>query len=176
LREKEELASGNEDWQGDGRGRKVGFEEVHWRVGEYATFRRGWVERGRLFAATGKLDGLSRDKVGRLSGDEEKGRQQQSFGSAVSKVKSRKQELWDTSLQGEHVCWVSLMEQLHNMQAAFKEVSRGHSGNGSVSPVFNGRRRSWDFVAPDVIRPYVTISLYDLVMVARLLGMSWTTF
>ena len=176
LRKKEELASGNEDWQGNREGKKVGFEEAHWRVDEYAAFCRGWAERGRLSVATGELDGLSRDKGGRLSGDEEKARQQQSSGSAVSRVKPRKEELWDTNVPGELACWVSLMKQLHKMQVAFKKDSGGHFGDGSVSPVFSGRRRSWDFVAPDIIRPYITISLCDLVVVARLLGMRWTTF
>jgi hypothetical protein len=132
-----------------------------------------WVEMGgeRAVVCHWGARRVEHGKGGRLSGDEEKGHQLKSFGSTISKVKPRKEELWDTSLQGELACWVSIMEQLYNMQAAFKEVS----GGTPETALFSGRRRSWDFVAPDIIRPYNNIPLRSGCGRSAV-GMSWTTF
>jgi hypothetical protein len=38
------------------------------------------------------------------------------------------------------------------------------------------RRRSWDFVPPDVIRPFASITLSDIAILARRMGMVWNEF
>jgi len=38
------------------------------------------------------------------------------------------------------------------------------------------RQRSWDFMPPDVVRPFASISLSDIAILARRIGMEWTVF
>lgn len=43
-------------------------------------------------------------------------------------------------------------------------------------PIVRLEQRSWDFMPPDVVRPYARINLGDLAILARRLGMDWDRF
>lgn len=81
--------------------------------------------------------------------------------------------------------WLSLLNILHLSQQHFFELSthenrqrmpRNHPGSvaGNLScPAVSFQTRSWDFVPPDIVRPFATSNVGDIIALAHRLGMRW---
>lgn len=64
-------------------------------------------------------------------------------------------------------------------RSGFSEHSQAHGQDGfqpvrSVTGIYL-RKRTWDFMPPDVVRPLASITLGDIVVLAQRLGMRWRT-
>ena len=75
-------------------------------------------------------------------------------------------------------CWLYLLESLR-----VNEVQRQGSGlytspNGTefFSPACRLRERSWDLMAPELVRPLARTTVSDIAIIVRRLGMTWRTF
>jgi len=82
-----------------------------------------------------------------------------------------------TSLNGEMVCWLGLLETLHEHEGEVQSLKGNH---GLVShakrPAIRIKQRSWDFMSPDIIRPHAVSNLGDVAVLTRRLGMTWLDF
>ena len=86
----------------------------------------------------------------------------------------------------EMVSWVRLIDALHVNADYMRRslVYRQRSGfnyaqedwGGYTIPMIKRQKHSWDFVPPDVVRPLAVMTLQDLAVFARRLGMEWKTF
>ncbi|KAK4232755.1 hypothetical protein C8A03DRAFT_20016 [Achaetomium macrosporum] len=72
----------------------------------------------------------------------------------------------------ELVCWIPFLESVHEHHENLQKCPPPFD---SVPMLFE-RRRSWDFMPPDVIRPYASTTLSDIAILARRMGMVWTEF
>ena len=72
----------------------------------------------------------------------------------------------------ELVCWIPFLRSLHDHH---ENLQQGPPPFSSVPMLFE-RVRSWDFMPPDVIRPFASITLSDIAILARRMGMVWTEF
>ena len=81
--------------------------------------------------------------------------------------------------------WLSLLNILHLSQQHFFELSTHenrqrmtHNHPGSVAgnlscPAISFQTRSWDFMPPDIVRPFATSNVGDIIALAHRLGMRW---
>ena len=74
------------------------------------------------------------------------------------------------------VSWLKFMEALHlNTHATFhRGVS--YALSWLSLPEITIEKRSWDFVPPEVVRPLAVVSISDIAILARRLGMIWRQF
>lgn len=101
-------------------------------------------------------------------------------GARVAPISGSRQSMIDTMLLShstsrrsgrnhEMVCWVLLLHQIH-------ESTMSYSGVAAYRPAVTFEERSWDFQIPDIVRPLATITVCDLAIIARRLGMQWKDF
>jgi hypothetical protein len=69
----------------------------------------------------------------------------------------------------EMVCWVLLLHHIH-------ESTMSYSGVPAYRPAVTFEERSWDFQVPDIVRPLATITVCDIAIIARRMGMQWKDF
>ena len=77
------------------------------------------------------------------------------------------------------VSWLRFMEALHFYSSAtFRHGVRRHVHyrRGLLLPDITMERRSWDFVPPEVVRPLAVVSISNIAILARRLGMLWRQF
>lgn len=75
----------------------------------------------------------------------------------------------------ELVSWIYLLETLQWHQRVFsKHIIPGFQPD--IVTAIQISRRSWDFVPPDVIKPYAVANIGDIAIIAQRLGMSWKDF
>lgn len=95
---------------------------------------------------------------------------------------------------GDLVGWIALIDRLHKVQGQI--LPRIHIMDPSTwvptkrsdtqvytrsrknfdhitSPTISVRQRSWDFVPPDIIRPFASSTIGDIIVMAHRLGMEW---
>ena len=135
-----------------------------------------------------QIDALDAERKGRIyiTGGEESRRETYCFGGSktpTSLVTARYDGSSETA--DDLVGWLSLLNLLHVLQDSFfKETSFGHlqrtrssrrpvmAGN-MTCPAITFRTRSWDFMPPDIVRPFATINVGDVIALAHRLGMRW---
>ncbi|RGP81295.1 hypothetical protein FLONG3_439 [Fusarium longipes] len=80
------------------------------------------------------------------------------------------------------VCWVYLLSTLHESIAPiareiFATVPYSSQRlNNTTWPTIHFRQRSWDFMPPDVVRPYATTRVNDIAILACRAGVTWKDF
>ena len=75
----------------------------------------------------------------------------------------------------ELVSWIHLLETLQWHQRVFSQhIIPGFQPD--IVTAIQISRRSWDFVPPDVIKPYAVANIGDIAIIAQRLGMSWKDF
>ena len=78
------------------------------------------------------------------------------------------------------VSWLRFMEALHHYSSAtFHHGLRRfapYRREGLLVPDITIERRSWDFVPPEVVRPLAVVSISNIAVLARRLGMLWRQF
>ena len=86
----------------------------------------------------------------------------------------------DRDESGDQVGWLQLLDHLHVFQ--WNHIMWRISLNSAVDspmeqitwPAITFRERSWDFMPPDIIRPFATSTVGDIIALAHRLGMRWT--
>ena len=84
----------------------------------------------------------------------------------------------------EMVCWLPLLAVLHQHEremqphgcykASYDKLLR--HDRFPLAPALTIRERSWDFMSPDIVRPFATTNISDIGVLARRLGMTWVDF
>ena len=76
--------------------------------------------------------------------------------------------------------WLSLLNVLHLSQEKFFSMTTHgqflftHPMTTNIScPAIEFRTRSWDFMPPDIVRPFATSNVGDIIALAHRLGMRW---
>lgn len=83
------------------------------------------------------------------------------------------------------VSWLSLLNMLHDLQHSYSIMTTG--GNAQkfglktsqtlagrmTCPAVTFRTRSWDFMPPDIVRPFATSNVGAIIALAHRLGMRW---
>lgn len=88
-------------------------------------------------------------------------------------------ELVDITQCNEMVCWISFLQSLYkNEEVLLKERCYSSSILSSqlARPGIIFRERSWDFMSPEIVRPFAVTNISDIGVIARRLGMTWTDF
>ena len=66
---------------------------------------------------------------------------------------------------------------LVTQQKILDDIARHASGSqGYLIPDLKLQRRSWDFVPPEVVRPLASVTICDIAVMARRLGLIWKQF
>ena len=87
--------------------------------------------------------------------------------------------------ENEPVSWISLLQALQNYSSATRAGGLTTMQDIRTGPLFHGRvlaptlrlsRKSWDFMPPEVLKPYAITTIRDIAITAQLLGLQWTTF
>lgn len=87
--------------------------------------------------------------------------------------------------ENEPVSWISLLQALQNYSSAMRacglatmqDISTGSLRHGRVlTPTLRLSKKSWDFVPPEVLKPYAVTTVRDIAIMAQLLGLQWTIF
>ena len=89
------------------------------------------------------------------------------------------------TIQNEPVSWISLLQALQTYSLALRtcglvtmqDISTGSLRHGRVlTPTLRLSKKSWDFVPPEVLKPYAVTTVRDIAIMAQLLGLQWTVF
>ena len=97
-------------------------------------------------------------------------------GSALMMVKTHCEPYRNTSAsETSLVSWVTFMQALHLNSSATLRCG-AHFNQGILLPDITIERRSWDFVPPEVVRPLAVVSISNIAILARRLGMIWRQF
>lgn len=79
----------------------------------------------------------------------------------------------------EMVCWIPFLLSLHSNELALSRL-QCYDRTDSTSPVTKPgvicRERSWDFMSPEIVRPFAVTNISDIAVMARRMGMTWTDF
>lgn len=82
----------------------------------------------------------------------------------------------------ELVCWIPLLDTIgksmrSNKRASYLEGARYYCSMGreigQTLPVLRHKSRSWDFMPPEVVRPFASTTVSDIAILALRIGMSW---
>lgn len=79
------------------------------------------------------------------------------------------------------VSWLGLVNMLHRLQASYplhEQSAIGRPPAGMMAclmdcPAVTFRTRSWDFMPPEIVRPFATSNVGDIIALAHRLGMRW---
>lgn len=94
--------------------------------------------------------------------------------------------LLDMPESNEMVCWIPFLQSLHKTEVALSTAKCYGTANGTANgtssteklarPGVIFRERSWDFMPPDIVRPFAVTNISNIGVMARRLGMTWTDF
>ncbi|KAL9126688.1 MAG: hypothetical protein Q9217_004299 [Psora testacea] len=85
----------------------------------------------------------------------------------------------------ELVCWLPFLESLHRNEWELQrygcydhqlQVGDPSEQQQLVGPAVRFREMSWDFMSPDIVRPFAVTTVSDIAIIVRRLGMSWEVF
>lgn len=97
-------------------------------------------------------------------------------GSPLMMVKTHCEPYRNTSAsQTSLVSWVGFMQALHLTSSATLNCG-AYYNQRILLPDVTIETRSWDFVPPEVVRPLAVVSISNIAILARRLGMIWRRF
>lgn len=77
----------------------------------------------------------------------------------------------------EMVCWIPFLLNLHRNELALSRLQcYDRMDRRLAKPGVICRERSWDFMSPEIVRPFAVTSISDIGVMARRMGMTWTDF
>ena len=87
----------------------------------------------------------------------------------------------DSQRADDLVSWLGLVNMLHRLQSYHPLHKPSENNRASAAmppcrmscPAITFRTRSWDFMPPDIVRPFATSSVGDMIALAHRLGMRW---
>lgn len=96
--------------------------------------------------------------------------------------------------KSELVCWIALLQQLHrDSKQCIQDIKNADLNKWEKSllpseektssttrsttwPAIRFKQRSWDFMPPEVVRPFASTTVADIAILALRMGMTWRTF
>lgn len=100
-------------------------------------------------------------------------------GSPASLKKTMIIPSYNDGMRDELVCWLPLLRSLHLHEWELQRLGCFIEDTSSLpraGPAVRFRERSWDFMAPDMVRPHAVTNVSDIAVLARRLGMTWGDF
>ena len=87
----------------------------------------------------------------------------------------------DSERADDLVSWLGLVNMLHRLQSyhSLHDPSENDQAPAAMMPcrmscpAVTFRTRSWDFMPPDIVRPFATSNVGDMIALAHRLGMRW---
>lgn len=79
----------------------------------------------------------------------------------------------------EMVCWIPFLQSLHQHEielAKFGCYDISQAMTPLIKPAVTFQERSWDFMSPEIVRPFAVTNVSHIAVMARRLGMIWTDF
>ena len=105
-------------------------------------------------------------------------------GSEDSKIHTLVDPYNPQNRSDERVCWLSLLASLQVQESNLERLKCYQPLHGPwedpdlslVRPALKPREWSWDFMSPDIVRPFAVTTVCDIAVLARRLGMEWKDF
>lgn len=79
----------------------------------------------------------------------------------------------------EMVCWIPFLQSLHQHEIELTKLGCydiSQATTALLKPAVTFQERSWDFMSPEIVRPFAVTNVSDIAVMARRLGMIWTDF
>lgn len=79
----------------------------------------------------------------------------------------------------EMVCWIPFLQSLHQHEIELTKLGcydKSQATTPLLKPAVTFQERSWDFMSPDIVRPFAVTNVSHIAVMARRLGMIWTDF
>jgi len=101
--------------------------------------------------------------------------------SGIFPIEDIPQENGSIDVTNELVCWVPLLRSIYeSVGSVFRSLHTSHGDIDLTSnlswPSYRLMTRSWDFMTPDIVRPYATTTVSDIAILACRMGMIWKEF
>ncbi|KAH7378513.1 hypothetical protein BKA64DRAFT_714278 [Cadophora sp. MPI-SDFR-AT-0126] len=92
-----------------------------------------------------------------------------------------KEEQQQDYIEDELATWVLLLRTLQEYQELQREEFKGGPLHPEISqitlvPAVKVVRKSWDFMQPDIVKPYAISTVNDIVIIMHQLGLEWSEF
>ena len=106
-------------------------------------------------------------------------------GSSMSRIRISKIFQGEKIKSTEFTGWLLLLESLHQTESELQkhecydrdsQTGIQNARGTSVSPAVRFHQTTWDFLPPGVVRPMAMITISDIAIIARRLGMTWEEF
>ncbi|MCJ1224977.1 hypothetical protein MMC12_001624 [Toensbergia leucococca] len=106
-------------------------------------------------------------------------------GSPVSRRNTMAPAAYTGNKSGKLVCWLPFLDSLHRNERelqgyrCYNEQScydKSTNEQQLVGPAIQFHEISWDFMSPDIARPFAITNICDIAVMIRRLGMSWKAF
>lgn len=106
-------------------------------------------------------------------------------GSPESRIRTMSVSPGEEERSSELACWLPLLGSLHrnewelqryrcyDQQLLFGDPKPHRQ---LVGPAVRFHEMSWDFMPPEIVRPFAVTTVSDIAIIARRLGMSWEVF
>lgn len=88
-------------------------------------------------------------------------------------------DLLDMTQCNKMVCWIPFLKSLNQNEVELLKrrcYSRSDSASRLIKPGVIFQERSWDFMSPEIVRPFAVTNISNIGVMARHLGMTWTDF
>lgn len=79
----------------------------------------------------------------------------------------------------EMVCWIPFLQSLHQHEIELAKLGCYNMSQATtplLKPAVTFQERSWDFMSPEIVRPFAVTNVSHIAVMARRLGMIWTDF
>lgn len=79
----------------------------------------------------------------------------------------------------EMVCWIPFLQSLHQHEIELTKLgcyNMSQATTPHLKPAVTFHERSWDFMSPEIVRPFAVTNVSHIAVMARRLGMIWTDF
>lgn len=79
----------------------------------------------------------------------------------------------------EMVCWIPFLQSLHQHELELTKLGCydiSQTATPLSKPAVTFQERSWDFMSPEIVRPFAVTNISHIAVMARRLGMLWTDF
>ena len=135
----------------------------------------------QIFLAVYHIDG-NQQRVADVSADD---KVEHISGSLESRNRTMSVSSYGVERNSELACWLSLLESLHRNEWEIERygcykyqspISNLNDQQQLVCPAVRFHEMSWDFMPPDIVRPFAVTTVSDSAIMARRLGMSWEVF
>ncbi len=79
----------------------------------------------------------------------------------------------------EMVCWIPFLQSLYQHEVDLSKLGCYDTSQATthlLKPAVRFQERSWDFMSPEIVRPFAVTNVSHIAVMARRLGMIWTDF